>query len=131
MLVLLFNFPRNCISSIIISFLVLYNEKQINLFFLMKEVHFISWVPSRPLPYPIETRNSFPFELDLFIILSTHSMYVSVSLNYHQKQHYQLPFVVNIVINKVTCHVVVHIIIYEDGRLVFSFYGSKIEIKLF
>jgi len=131
MLVILFNFPGNCISSITVSFLVLYNEKQINLFFLMKEVHIISWFPFRPLAYSTETRNSVPFGLDLFLVLSTYSLYISVSRNYHQKQHCQLSFVVNNVINRVTCHVVVHIITYDDGRLIFSFCGSKIQVTLF
>jgi hypothetical protein len=58
-------------------------------------------------------------------------LYISVSRNYHQKQHCKLSFVVNIVINRVTCHVVVHIITYDDGRLIFSFCGSKIQVTLF
>lgn len=75
----------------------------------MRKLHFISWVPFRSVPNSTETRNSIPVGLELFLILSTYSLYVSLFRNYHQKQQYQLSLVVNIVINKAICHVVDHI----------------------
>lgn len=115
-----------------LSILELYYGKQINLFFLMTVVHFIPWVPFRSLTNSNETRNSIPVGLlELFHILSTYSLNVSIARNYHQKQQYQLSLVVSIVINKVACHVVDHIIIYKDGHQVFSFYRSDIQITLF